>query len=55
MVRKLAGQRPRLWNRDKSGEGEKEKNLRETVKTKADSYLPRKSLEPQQGCGDKLG
>lgn len=56
MVQKLAGQRPRLWDRDKSGEGEKEKkNLKEIVKMKAESCLPRKRLEPQQGWGDKLG
>lgn len=32
-----------------------EKNLKVIVKTKADSSLPRKRLEPQQGWGDKLG
>lgn len=31
------------------------KNLKAIVKTKADSSLPRKKLEPQQGWGDKLG
>lgn len=32
-----------------------EKRLKVIVKAKADSSLPRKRLEPQQGWGDKLG
>lgn len=55
MAQELTGQRPRLWNRNKSGEGKKEKKLKVIVKTKADSFLPRKRLEPQQRWRDKLG
>lgn len=43
MAWKQAGQRPRLCTRDKSGEGnkEREENLKVLVKMKADSFLPR--------------
>ena len=36
-------------------EKRKKKNLREIVKTKAESGLPRKRQDTQQGWGDKLG
>ena len=36
-------------------EKRKKKNLREIVKTKAESGLPRKRQDTQQGWGEKLG
>lgn len=58
MVWKLAGQMPRPWNRDKSGEGKKERGKKSENDCEDESGFfssKKERLEPQQGWGDKLG
>ena len=56
MVQKLAGQRPRLWDRDKSGEGEKEKKKYERDREDESRVLSsKKKTGTPTGMGRQTG